>query len=52
MGVIYVCRNCIVFINFFVNMCVRKINCFLLNKKKKRFVKVDNRGLYVYIGCF
>lgn len=35
MGVIYVCRNCIVFINFFVDMCVRKINCFLLNKKKK-----------------
>lgn len=51
MGVIHVCRNCTVFINSFVNMCVRKTNCFLPNKKKK-FVKVDNRGLYVYIGCF
>lgn len=46
------CAETTVFINSFVNMCVRKTNCFLPNKKKKRFVKVDNRGLYVYIGCF
>lgn len=41
------CAETVLYLLILLLTCVRKTNCFLPNKKK-RFVKVDNRGLCVY----
>lgn len=47
------CAETVLYLLILLLTCVLgKQIVFYQTKKKKRFVKVDNRGLYVYIGCF
>lgn len=47
------CAETVLYLLILLLTCVLgKQIVFFTKQKKKRFVKVDNRGLYVYIGCF
>lgn len=46
------CAETVLYLLILLLTCVLGKQIVFYQTKKKRFVKVDNRGQYVYIGCF